>query len=179
MKTHFVIGLLCSISNVGASAAAEFETESWPGEGVPVLIAVKDNLLLYTQPRSDAATRSIPYKAGWRVPFDETIYRTVRSSWIEVKNTGTVLIWCNEDRSQRFMAGDTIEYLQYRAEGTILARIEGEICEVPLYLEEDVFGTEYDDPTTEWWTRVIYRDGSSPGWLLTTDGQVSLNEREF
>jgi len=34
----------------------------------------------------------------------------------------------------------------------------------------DVFG--FPEPETQWWIKVAYADGSSPGWLLVDDVQV-------
>lgn len=78
-----------------------------------------------------------------------------------------------------FMEGEEIEYLQYASEGYGTARVGGKICVVPVEFEVETFGSDLEQPDTEWWVRVTYGDGTSPGWLLVTDGQVSFGKREF
>lgn len=163
----------------GNTAAAQFETNSWPGEGVPVLIARADALILRLSPRIDSPIITIPYRGGWRVPFDESIHRTIKSRTIVVQRTNTIEISCGASVMYTFMEGEEIEYLQYASEGYGTARVGGRICLVPFEFEVETFGPILEQPETEWWVRVTYGDGTSPGWLLVTDGQISFGKREF
>ena len=174
--TLYCMGLM---SIAAAGRASEFETESWPGEGVPVLISASDKLTLRQSPHLDALSRTIDYRTGWKVPFDKSLYRTTNPATIVVRQSATIEIWCDGPVNYEFEAGQKLVYLQYRAEGFGTVRIDGRICEVPLRLEEAVFGSNFDEPDTLWWVRVTFADGSSPGWLNVMDGQVSFGDREF
>ena len=177
----FVVLVLigCSYLLVRTTSAAEFETKTWPGEGVPVLIAHSDSLILRQIPRTESPTIAIPYHEGWRIPFDESIHRTLKSRTIVVKRTKTIERSCGESVMYTFMEGEEIEYLQYASEGYGTARVGEDICVVPFEFEVETFGSDLEQPNTEWWVRVTYGDGTSPGWLLVTDGQVSFGKREF
>lgn len=121
----------------------------------------------------------IAYGAGWRVPFDTSILRTIRSVQLTVQKRSEVVVWCYGSVSHTFEIGDTVEYLQYRAEGFGTARVKDSICQIPLMVEGEIFGSDLPEPETEWWIRVTYEDGTSPGWLLFADGQVAITKREF
>ncbi len=162
-----------------AVSTAEFETRSWPGEGIPVLIARYDGLELHQKPRIGAPVVTIPYKKGWKVPFDQSIYRTIRATIIDVQSTKTIEIYCDSTVEHRFSEGEKVEYLQYAAEGYGTARVAGRICQIPIEFESVVFGTGIENPETEWWVRVTYRDGTSPGWLNVSGEQISFGLREF
>ena len=169
----------CSCLLVGNTTAAEFETKSWPGEGVPVLIARTDSLILRQSPRTESPTIAVPYREGWKVPFDESIHRTLKSQIIVVKRTKAIEISCGKSVTYTFTEGEEIEYLQYVAEGYSAARVGGRVCLVPFEFEVETFGSDLEQPDTEWWVRVIYGDGTTPGWLLVEDGQISFGKREF
>ena len=112
-------------------------------------------------------------------PFRDTLLRTIQSTTIIVEENGTVSLWCNGSVEHNFKRGDTIEYLQYRAEGYITAKVDSRVCELPLFHEQEVFGKQFDEPIVEWWVQVEYRDGSSPGWLLVDESQNTFAGREF
>jgi len=180
MNTRAAICLIgCSFFTSNALIAEDFETMTWPGEGIPVLISSVDLLRIRLAPRLDSDARTIEYRKGWKVPFDKSLYRTTRSGSIIVQRTATVEIYCETAAQYEFEAGEELIYLQYRAEGYVIARVDGKICEVPALIEDDIFGSVLEQPETEWWVRVTYFDGTSPGWLHVTDGQVSFGIREF
>ena len=78
---------------------------------------------------------------------------------------GTVDVWCEGSGLERMnvSAGEMWTYLQYRAEGSVTARIQGKVCEVPALIDEKIFGETLPQPVVQWWVKVLHADGSSPG----------------
>ncbi len=180
-----IFGSVLAVSN--CVAADEFETNMWPGEGVPSFVAKSDELRLHTSPRSASPSKIITYRNGWKVPFDESIYRTIESVILVVKQAKELSIQCDRTNLSlfdtaalyQFKEGEKVENLQYSGEGLSVARVNGEVCLVPLEFEVETFGAQEEFPVTEWWVRVLYADGTSPGWLLVGDGQVAFPKRTF
>ena len=75
--------------------------------------------------------------------------------------------------------GDTIKYLQYRAEGYITAKVRDSICEVFVMDNVPKFEGLEMQPKTEWWLRVVDADSSVLGWLLVDDSQINFLDRSF
>jgi hypothetical protein len=76
-------------------------------------------------------------------------------------------------------AGDAIEYLQYRAEGSRFVRINGEAVEAGECPAQDKRSFKLEAmPTIEWWIRTIL-DDQYVGWLLVDDRVVKLVRRRF
>ena len=173
MRTIFIVLMLVPVVSFGV----EFETSTWPGEGIPVLIANVDRLHVWAEPHRASSMREIAYRRGWRIPFTETLLRTIEATTITVKKNGTVRIFCDGPIEHEFSTGDTIEYLQYRAEGYITARYNERVCSIPLLQNPDIFGEQVDEPVVEWWVKVEYRDGGSPGWLLVDQTQNTFGRR--
>ena len=72
----------------------------------------------------------------------------------------------------------TLEYLQYRAEGSCFIRMEGGVIDAddcPAN-NKSLFKIEAE-PTVESWIHVVLR-GSS-GWLLVNDSGMKEVDREF
>ena len=174
-RTLFIILMFLPNTSIGDG----FEKHTWPGEGIPILVASQNVLRLSAEPRISAKRKVISYQQGWRIPFKDTLLRTIQSTTIRVEEHGTVNLWCDGSVEYNFDQGETIEYLQYRAEGYITAKVDGRVCELPLYHEQEVFGRQFDEPIVEWWVQVEYRDGSSPGWLLVDESQNTFADREF
>ena len=163
-----------------AAPASAFDTNSWPGEGVPLLVASTDRLRLHARPDASAPRRMIPYRSGWRVPFTDSVQRTIASSAVTLVGSAELSVHCDgAPRAHRFGAGETVEYLQDTAEGHALVRLGDDVCEVPLHLESATFGTSFATPTVDWWVRVQWRDGSSPGWLHVDGTQTRVADRVF
>lgn len=178
-SAHLTLALALLALSQGASGDI-FMRDTWPGEGTPVLVAGSDTLTLHSNPSLESPIRQIAYQAGWRIPFIRSVMHTLKSSEVRVVQDATLEIICDgvvDDH--RFTTGDTLEYLQYRAEGYVTARVAGRICEVPLLIHEEVFDDKYEGPVVEWWVQVKYGDGSSPGWLLIDESQVDFGGREF
>lgn len=153
---------------------ADFETESWPGEGIPVFAAKNDALILHREASLKSPTLTIKYKKGWRVVFDKSKLIT-KKSVILTANRKVKDYWC-KGGTVEINPGDTVEYLQYRAEGYGTVRVKGKICEVFL---EDGFDGLDKSPETEWWVRVVDKHKKPVGWILVDRTQLNFLRREF
>ncbi len=79
MKILFTVAVL-SIATL--AYGADFETESWPGEGIPVFAAKNDTLLLHEEPSLTSPALTIKYKNGRRVVFDKSKLITKKSEML-------------------------------------------------------------------------------------------------
>jgi hypothetical protein len=158
-----------------------FEIELWPEEGRPVFESTGAPLTLRDDPHRGAAVRQyVDLPAGTPIDFLSTRYQTWVPGRIEVleastivgRDMGDVRVLSRDDyylggfpRSEwSVLPGDTVEYLQYRAEGTCFVRIRGVVVDAercPALLQESFRVLE--DPVTEWWIEADI--GDSGGWL--------------
>jgi hypothetical protein len=179
-----------------AARAPAFEVGIWPGEGRPQFESVGAELALRETPDRDAAVvRRLSPPAGAAIAFDETRYRTTSPGLLEVvrpitvrgRNLGPVRSLSRDryytgdfPRDERELApGDTVEFLQHRAEGTCFVRLDGDV------VEADVCPTHHEDAVRavaeaeiEWWIRVV-EDEEPAGWLLVEDAAVRQVGRTF
>ena len=164
-----------------AAQEAIFEQHTSGGEGRPVLIAKQDGLQVYSAPDLRSSVHLIPYRTGWLIPFNDTLLRTLQRGENAIVKSGVFDVRCKESGRERMSvrAGEIWIYLQYRAEGMVTAQIQGKICTLPAFIETEIFGEKILRPTIQWWVKVSYADGSSPGWLLVDDDQVKRGQREL
>ena len=172
-----------------------FEVDLWPEEGRPVFEAAGQPLQLRATPSLSApivATQSI--QAGRRVMFDQTLYRTTRAGAFNVLKTSEIIgrdlgnvtrLNKADYYSAKFPQlsvsvnpGETIEYLQYRAEGTCFIRIRSRVVDAELCPNQqpDRFRT-LREPTTEWWIHLTVSK-SVVGWVPVSDGTVKEIDRQ-
>lgn len=174
-----------------------FESELWPGEGVPKFSAKSDYLLLYSLPDSHlsparkwkvapgtplrySATRLITRKAG--------IIEVIRASEIQARPLGEIKHLSGDryysgDAALRKLSlrrGERVQYLQYRAEGSCLIR-RGKIV---YELEECGFDQRGPlrlsvEPLVEWWVRLQRARESPGGWIQISEQAVNFLPREF
>lgn len=175
------------------AAAAVFESELWPGEGIPVFEAVATQLSLHEQPlRSSQIVRRLAVKPKQRVSFDQTRYRTIKPGTLTVLAptsikgrllADVVRLSTSDYYSSKFPAvavdvdtGDTVELLQYRAEGTCFVRVAGKTIDAALCPTHVGQFRSNVDPIVEWWIHVTIT-GKPAGWLLVTDKTVRVADR--
>jgi hypothetical protein len=73
---------------------------------------------------------------------------------------------------RRITAGETIEYLQYRAEGTCFVRVEGAVFEAePSPLVQQALFELAHEPTVDWWIRMVV-EGEPRSWLRVEETVV-------
>ena len=169
------------ITDTAAAQQSVFELKASPGEGRPVLIAKHAQLELHASPDLQSASATLSYRAGWKIPFLESLLRTLKAAEVRTVGGGSIEVWCEGSGLQQLTVspGESWTYLQYAAEGFVTARIQGRVCQLPAYTEESIFGADLLQPDVQWWIRVAHADGTSPGWLLVTDEQVLYGKRQF
>jgi hypothetical protein len=174
---------------------AIFAVDLWPGEGRPIFAAVAQQLRLYEQPStSSRLVETAKVRPGQRLSFDETRYRTIKpgrflvltATTITGRTLGDLVRVSRADYySARFApahvalkAGDEIEYLQYRAEGTCFVRAGGSVIDAALCPTEKPAEFRLEaKPVTELWIHLI-GDGRPRGWLLVTDASAKVVDRQ-
>lgn len=194
MRSALVIFLLSAWLQVTPPV---FEVELWPEEGRPRFEATGVTMTLREAPSQAApVARLVDLAAGTPLKFDETRYQTLEPGKIEVlgsavvhgRNLGAIRYLSREDyyrgryptQEWRVAAGDTIEYLQYRAEGTCFVRLAGSVVDADQCPALDQSSLRMiQEPRTVWWIRVVLDDGSSAGWLLVEDVAVKQVGRSF
>jgi len=175
--------------------ASAFVSELWPNEGRPVFRSKVVVLFLHEQPSVKSKIKKQEVERGKLITFDETQYRNVRSGTIRVlkaaslrgRNFGTsdglsrARYYSDiPERLFDFKHGESIEYLQDRAEGSCIIKRKGEIIELSSCPWLDETSKEYQiisKPINEWWIRVVMNK-KSIGWLLIDDKTVA-EDRKF
>ena len=187
--------LLAVIFSLQSAPGATFEVDLWPGEGRPVFEAVAQQLRLHELPsESSKVLETIRVRPRQRLTFDDTRYRTMKpgrffvlaSTRITGRRLGDVSRLARSDyysgkfgpASVAVMAGETIEYLQYRAEGTCFVRIADSVIDAdPCPTQKEGEFRLEAKPTMEWWIHII-ADGKPGGWVLVTDATARVVDRE-
>jgi hypothetical protein len=178
-----------------AGQATMFEIDMWPEEGRPVFQAIAKTLQLRVAPSSSSpVVTTVPVQAGRRLPFDQTLYRTTRAgtfaslkaSVVAGRDLGNITSLARADYySAKFppislsvRAGETIHYLQYRAEGTCFVRLRLHVIDAAPCPNQrpDQFQTRLE-PTTEWWIHLTVSQ-RTVGWVLVSPRTVKEIDRE-
>lgn len=173
-----------------------FAADLWPGEGIPVIETQRPSLPLRAQPDPDAAVvDTLRGRIGLRVAFDSTRVQTIVTGAVDVlqpfqltgRDLGDVRRLTLDRYYQSsvpevsipFDAPATIEFLQYRAEGTCFVRVERRVIDAqpcPGFGRESVKVVR--EPVTRWW--VLTRGATGvQGWLLVSDTTARAVRREF
>ena len=191
-----VLALLFTvILSLQSAPGAAFEVDLWPGEGRPVFEAVARRLRLHERPsESSKVVETLMVRPKQRLMFDGTRYRTIKagrflvlaSSSLTGRRLGEVSQLSRSDyysgkfgpASVGVMPGDSIEYLQYRAEGTCFIRIAGSVIDAdPCPTQKKAEFRLEAEPATEWWIHIIL-DGKALGWLLVSDSTAKVIDRK-
>lgn len=179
-----------------SSPTVQFESELWPGEGIPVLVAGARQLSLRREPPASApANRRLAVPIGGRVQYDQTRYQTVRSGLVIAqtamtlsgRNLGSLTYLAKDDyysdkfptQSYDLQAGSKIEFLQYRAEGNCFMRLGNNVIEV--YECPDLSDPRFrplNKAEVLWWVRVTI-GGKPRGWALVDGRALRESTREF
>ena len=174
-----------------------FDSELWPEEGIPKFQALRSDLRLHNRPsRLSRHKGNLRVDDGSYVPFDGFRYRTLTPGRVLVKQpsqlggrsfgptaylskeayyNGPTTRW-----RANFVAGDEIEYLQYRAEGSGLIRWDGNCIALDYcpWLGDDESFQLIADPDVEQWLQVS-QDDRTLGWLLVSADELEECGRMF
>ena len=173
-----VAALLALAMPISALATeTPLEVDGIFGECRAVLGAVEDSLTLHKDPDRFAGTRVIPYKKGWEVLYTKREGKTqiLELGAVRVRKLGAEF-FCRESEKAAFDGleiGDTIEYLHYLGEGYARVRVDGKTCDTDLASRSEYLEV-LEQPEIDIWIRVLYGDGSSPGWLLDDNTQTRV-----
>lgn len=189
LRIAFGLGLLI------AYPADSFEVYLWPGEGIPVVRARSPIVALHTEAsRSAPVAKRVAVTPDTQIAFDETRYRTIASGQmiaiapgrVKGRLLGEIASVTREDYYQKrfppadiaVASGDTVEYLQYRAEGTCFVRVHAQTIDAdPCPANGEPAFRLDSEPVVEWWIRATIGDAS--GWLLVDGQEVRVIERNF
>lgn len=190
------VALLTLMIAGAVQADVTFDVELWPGEGRPVIESVAPALELREQPsRAARQTQTLSATPGQRLTFDETRFRTIRPGRLQAvvpatvsgRRLGSVQALSRADyysarypdTAVKLNAGDSFDYLQYRAEGTCFVRIGGVVIDAQACPWDDRQAfRRISEPVVEWWVRLV-PNGKPAGWLLLTDKTARVVERQF
>ena len=182
---------------LGSGGAGSFDSELWPGEGVPRFAATTDRLVLHEDP--DAASPIVaehPIDPGEEIAYGRTRFRTIDEGVVIAREPGRLLVRdlgeverLSENRYYAadpaleelpYAVGDAFAYLQYRAEGSCLIRHQGAVLEVDGCPWQEPAGAfeVVREPLTQWWVEVTDAQGQALGWL-EIDEKVKVLPRGF
>lgn len=177
------------------SSTPVFEVGLWPGEGIPVIAAVRDEIPLLRSPSPEAASAgSLSAAAGSHITYDSTRVQTISPATVRVADSAVVrgrflgaVHVLSRDRYYSDVFRDTIlafapserfEYLQPRAEGSCFVRIDGSVVEAdPCPTHDSASFALSGEPELRWW--IFVTGDSASGWLLVSDSTAKVVRREF
>jgi hypothetical protein len=178
-----------------AGTTLTFEVELWPGEGIPVVTAVRDHLPLLRSPSPEAANaESLSVPIGTRIAYDSTRVQTIAPAMVRVTDSSVVrgrffgaVHLLTRDRYYSDALRDTVialapsehfEYLQPRAEGSCFVRIRGSVVEAnPCPTHDSASFMVSGEPELRWW--IFVSGGAASGWLLVSDSTAKVVRREL
>jgi hypothetical protein len=175
-----------------------FESELFPEEGPHLFRAKADRLVLRKEPFSNSpALKEEPVERFAPIHFDQARYRTLtpgrvevkQSTYLEARRFGKIHSLSVEDyisnkypsKNYLLKEGAPLEYLQYRAEGACLIRVQQEVYEVEQCPFADLNRgfQRLSDETTELWIRIVNERKEPLGWISANDPSIEeLNDPE-
>jgi hypothetical protein len=178
-----------------AQTAPVFEVALWPGEGIPVIAAVRGEQPLLRAPSPESSSvGSLGAAAGARIDYDSTRLQTISPAKVTVTDSavvrgrflGALHLLSRDgyysdafrDTSIALAPSERFEYLQPRAEGSCFIGIDGSVIEAnPCPTHEPASFAVSGEPVLRWW--IFARSDSADGWLLVSDSTANVVRREF
>lgn len=166
----------------------------WPGEGIPVIEAASDRVLLRAAPSDDArVTDTLTLTGSKRLTYDSTRVQTLAPSRLSVVEpitlTGRVFVptrflsreeyyGAARDTSIMLARGDTLSHLQDRAEGSCIISLGGNVIEAGTCPTFDTTAVRRSGrPLTAWWIHVSMN--GKRGWVLVSESTARVIDRTF
>lgn len=172
MSKASVILLSAGFISYSFAQPALLEIPQLLGECFPQYSANSNTLKLFQEPNLNSRPIHIQYQEDWLIPYQKS------SAMTRVLATGQVQVSKREklrqcssspaDNEVFVEAGDTLTYLYYLGEG--FAKVQSDLYECELFIDDDEV---LEHPIIQAWIKVLYRDGTSPGWLLHSGDQTS------
>lgn len=177
-----------------ASPGLAFESALFPGEGPIRIRASGDEMVLRKAPMAYAGIAdTIWLVQGEIIKWSNARFRTVvpglllvsEDCSIDGSRYGRVFYLSRKDyyrgsgkwETFRFSKRDTIEYLQYRAEGSAFLRMDGTVISAELLSPKSAALREIRSPQLELWIEVEDKDGKPLGWFRLDDDYVHRQTR--
>ena len=177
-----------------ASPGSAFESALFPGEGPIRIRASGDEMVLRKAPMAYAGIADTIWLAqGEIIKWSNARFRTVvpglllvsEDCAIDGSRYGRVFYLSIMDyyrgsgkwETFRFSKRDTIEYLQYRAEGYAFLRMDGTVISAELLSPKSAALREIRSPQLELWIEVEDKDGKPLGWFRLGDDFVHRQTR--
>ena len=177
--------------------AVAFETSLGPFESRKRFRSPSDSLRLHSAPSIHSwVIKNLKVISGAEIAYDQKRFRTLATGLFVAENSGSirgtyygVISYLSVEDYNRFRGArkdfeyaqkDTIEYLQYRAEGTGFIRLDNHVISVDLTSQNAANLLQVRDPVVEFWIRVIDKDSKPIGWYLTHDEFVTkVHQRSY
>jgi hypothetical protein len=161
-----------------------FESDIWPGEGVPIIQAQHDSVVLYATPRGALPSMAVRHtKRGERIRFDSTRFQTIAPTLFDsVPDSiiGRSFGMVRRVRLDDYYGGgrDTAVrklifrpyLLQPRAEGECFIRLARQVVAARCPQQAPW-------PLTQWWA---WTPGpGKAGWFIVSDSTAKVVDRRF
>ena len=176
-----ILWVVFVLFHLSSRSATAFECGIFPGES-PNLEAPAGDMVLRKIPSAiSRIVKTISPGKGTTVKWKNVRFRTLSpgifvartAGSIEGANYGPMSYLSREHYYSgghgghqvfQYTKGDSIEYLQYRAEGSAFIRINGAIVAADLLSKRAVPFKEVKRPRVELWVEVISEAGKPMGW---------------
>jgi hypothetical protein len=184
-----VLGMVV-IAVAGVGAAQEttiFQTDLPPGEGPHVFVAMMKILRLRSAPSTASpVVKTVTVSIDESLSYDAVRYRTMAAGVLRVISPARVegrmigpvtQLFSKEYHSGNFSTvkidvarGTTVDYLQYRAEGTCFVRVDKNVINASPCpdINKNAFKLEKEEETELW----IHLTVESGGWLMVDEKTV-------
>ncbi|MEZ5490098.1 MAG: hypothetical protein R3F50_07240 [Gammaproteobacteria bacterium] len=168
-KVSAVLVALSGISSLSGQPA-HIEVSQLFGECFPQFASNSDVLELYLLPDLEAEGIQVPYRENWLIPYTELagLTRVIETGEVRATSPET-LHQCNVQSATEvtLRVGETADYLYCLGAG--YAKVAVHDLECNMFIDDDEI---LSSPDIQAWIRVLWADGTSPGWLLLDGSQT-------
>ena len=166
--------IILVVSQIAMAQDAVYEKPGIYGECIPHYISKNDSLSLYKAPNKNSILKTIPYREGWDIPYRGGVTRVISTGKLIAKKNQ--VLHCSpalKTGETTVRAGEEVKFLFYGGEGYGYILIKGSQCAAPVHKSYNAFEL-VSNPDVQVWLKVLYKDGSSPGWLFHDGSQTKV-----